>query len=59
MIRLSLLVVLLAVVPQISVSGSAVLGQNSNSSTTMAPQTESRRGDRCGWRCRAQYRRCL
>ncbi len=58
LIRISLLFVLLAVVPQMSATATFVgTGQNANSSTTMAaPQPAP---NLCRRKCWLVYRRCL
>ena len=56
-IRFSLLLILLAAVPQMSSAATFVgAGQNTNSSTTMERQPKP---DRCKWRCRNRYKMCL
>ena len=58
LIRFSLLIVLLAAAPQMSVtSASAERGQNTNSSTTMAPEPGPI--NPCRRKCMLGYRRCL
>gem|GEM_PF-3253975 len=59
LIRFSLLIVLLAAAPQMSVtSASAGAGQNTNSST-MAPQPTPGPINPCRRKCMLGYRRCL
>lgn len=59
LIKLSLLFVLLAAVPQMS-AATAFVGeaQNTNSSTTMQREAKPV-PNKCRWRCRSWYSRCL
>ena len=57
LIRVSLLFVLLAAVPQMpSAATFAGVGQNANSSTTMAPEPKP---NPCRHKCLIVYRRCM
>ena len=58
LIKLSLLFVLLAAVPQMSAATFVGVAQNANSAATMAPQPKPHPSP-CRWKCRKWYSRCL